>query len=458
MSTILSPAAPPYPRASHAWYVVGILTLAYVFAFIDRQILSLLVEPIETDLGITDTRMSLLLGLSFAIFYTLLGIPIARLADARSRRSIIATGIFLWSLMTILCGVARNYWQLFLARMGVGVGEAALTPAALSMISDYFPKERLARAIGVFTIGVPAGQGIATLIGAALLPVIAGLGRVQLPVLGTLSPWQLIFVAVGLPGILIAALMRSVREPVRRSVGGTAVSGSEALPLRTVVAYLLENRRTYLGHFLGMSVLTIMGYGIGSWIPTFFARTYGLAVGSAAFTATLFWLGTIFTVFGTLGVVAGSYLADRLHRRHVDGHVRAVVIGISLMLPGYTLFALMPTPELALALLIPATLGAAIPTSAGAAALMLIAPPRMRAQVSALFYFVINLVGLGVGPTAVALLTDYVFRDEAALRYSLALVAVLAGVAAIVTLALLLAPYRRTLAQLERWATATDPA
>lgn len=402
----MSAAVPPYPRARHAWYVVGVLTLAYVFSFIDRQILSLLVEPIEADLGISDTRMSLLLGLSFAIFYTLLGIPIARFADASSRRSIIAAGIFLWSLMTVLCGVARTFWQLFLARMGVGVGEAALTPAALAMISDYFPKERLARAIGVFTIGVPAGQGIATLVGAALLPVIAGLGRVQLPALGTLALWQLIFIAVGLPGLLIAALMMTVREPIRRSISGTAAVGSGALPLRTVVAYLLENRRTYLGHFLGMSVLTIMGYGIGSWLPTFFARTYGLAVGSAAFTATLLWLGTIFTLVGSAGVVAGGYLADRLHRRYADGHLRAVLVGIGLLLPGYALFALMPTPALALLLLIPATLGAAIPTSAGAAALMLISPPRMRAQVSALFYFVINLVGLGVGPTAVALLTD----------------------------------------------------
>jgi len=150
----VSAAAPPYPRASHAWYVVGVLTLACVFSFIDRQILSLLVEPIEADLGISDTRRSLLPGLSFAIFYTLLGIAIARFADASSRRPIIAAGIFLWSLMTVLCGVSRTVWQLFLARMGVGVGEAALTPAALSMISDYFPKERLARAIGVFTIGV----------------------------------------------------------------------------------------------------------------------------------------------------------------------------------------------------------------------------------------------------------------------------------------------------------------
>lgn len=187
-----------------------------------------------------------------------------------------------------------------------------------------------------------------------------------------------------------------------------------------------------------MSVLTIMGYGIGSWLPAFFARTYGLAVGSAAFTATLLWLGTIFTLVGSAGVVAGGYLADRLHRRYVDGHLRAVLVGIGLLLPGYALFALMPTP--ALALLIPATLGAAIPTAAGAAALMLIAPPRMRVQVSALFYCVINLVGLGVGPTAVALLTDYVFRDEAALRYSLALVALSAGVAAIITMALVLAP------------------
>ncbi|HSN71965.1 MAG TPA: MFS transporter [Steroidobacteraceae bacterium] len=447
----------PYPRPAYAWYVVGVLTLAYIFSFIDRQILSLLVEPIKADLGISDTRMSLLLGLSFALFYTVLGIPIARLADVKSRRAIIGAGIFLWSLMTVLCGLSRNYWQLFLARMGVGVGEAALSPAALSMISDYFPRERIGRAISVYKMGISSGQGIAIIVGATVLPLIAALGSIDLPLLGELKPWQAVFVVVGVPGILLAGLLFTVREPVRRHLDGRSVTGSErSIPMRTVIRYLLENRGTYLRHFIGMSVLTIMAYGIGSWIPAFLVRSYGLD--TIEFSRVLTWLGVIVIVSGAIGTLLGGQLADRLGRRYADGYIRAVLIGVAVLIPGYGLFALMPTPELALLLLVPATLGGAIPTAAGTAALMLIAPSQMRAQVSALYYFVINLIGLAVGPTSVALITDFVLRDEADLRYSITIVAFIAGICAAVLLWSLLAPYRRTLAQAQDWAAAVEHA
>jgi len=453
----MSSLAEPYPRSAYAWYVVGVLTLAYIFSFIDRQILSLLVEPIKADLGISDTRMSLLLGLSFALFYTVLGIPIARLADAKTRRTIIGAGIFLWSLMTVLCGLSRSYWQLFLARMGVGVGEAALSPAALSMISDYFPKERIGRAISVYKMGISSGQGIAIIVGATILPVITAYGAIDLPLVGELAPWQAIFVVVGAPGLLLAALLFTVREPVRRHLDGRSVAkGSSGIPMRTVIRYLIENRSTYLRHFVGMSVLTIMAYGIGSWIPAFFIRTYGLD--TAAFSRVLVWLGLIVIIGGAAGTLIGGQLADRLQRRYADGYIRAVLIGVGLLIPGYGLFALMPTAGLALALLVPATLGGAIPTAAGTAALMLIAPSQMRAQVAALYYFVINLVGLAIGPTSVALVTDYGFEDESALRYSLAIVALAAGVCAAALLLSLLAPYRRTVAQAQVWAATAEKA
>jgi MFS family permease len=451
----MSVATPPYPRPAYAWYVVAVLFIAYVFSFIDRQILSLLVEPIKADLGISDTRMSLLLGLSFALFYTVLGIPIARLADAKSRRAIIGIGVFLWSLMTILCGLSRSYWQLFLARMGVGVGEASLSPAALSMISDYFPKERIGRAISVYKMGISSGQGIAIIVGATILPVITALGTIELPLLGELRPWQAIFVVVGVPGIALSALLFTVREPIRRHLDGRSVSdGERGIPMRTVVRSLLANRSTYLRHFLGMSVLTIMAYGIGSWIPAFFMRSYGLD--TTEFARVLTGLGLIILTSGAAGTLIGGQLADRLHRRYTDGYIRAVLIGVALLIPGYGLFALMPTPGLALALLVLATLGGAIPTAAGTAALMLIAPSQMRAQVSALYYFVINLIGLAVGPTAVALVTDYGFRDESALRYSLAIVAFVAGSAAAAILLSLLGPYRRTIEQANDWAAAVE--
>jgi MFS family permease len=430
----------------YAWYVIGVLMLAYGFAFLDRQILALMVEPIKRDLGISDFRMSLLLGLAFAIFYTVLGVPIARLADRSNRRNLIAVGILLWSLATAACGLARTYGQLFLARMSVGVGEAVLSPAALSLIADYFPREKLGRAISAYTVGMSTGGGIATLAGALLLPQIMAAGSLDLPVLGSVHPWQAIFVAIGLPGILVALLTLTVREPPRQ---GSVAMHAAGIPLKRVFAYLGHNRRTFLGHFLGMSVLTIMGYGVGYWIPSFFIRSYGLTPAEAG--RCLFRYGLISTVVGAAGIIAGGWLADRLFRRGDDGYVKAVLCGVALLVPGYALFALMPTPQLALLALVPAVLGGSIPVAGGAAALMVLAPNQMRAQVSALYYFTISLLGLGLGPSLVAFCTDFVFRDEASLRYSIAIVSVIAGSAAAIVLFTLRKPFRATVAAARNW-------
>ncbi|TFH66192.1 MAG: MFS transporter, partial [Gemmatimonadales bacterium] len=181
---------------AYTWYVVAILTLANVSSYADRQILTLLVGPIRRDLAISDTQMSLLLGASFALFYTVLGFPIARLADQRSRRWIIAVGIAVWSIMTGLCGIARNYAQLLLARIGVGVGEAALSPPAYSMIADYFPREKLGTAIGTYSMGIYVGVGLAQIIGGAIVSVVGAEGAWSLPLVGAVRPWQVVFFAV----------------------------------------------------------------------------------------------------------------------------------------------------------------------------------------------------------------------------------------------------------------------
>ncbi|MGH8561818.1 MAG: MFS transporter, partial [Nevskiales bacterium] len=195
----------------YAWYVVAVLMVAYVFSFIDRQILNLLVGPIRRDLGISDTQMSLLMGFSFALFYTICGIPLGRLADSKSRRTIIAVGIFFWSIMTAACGTARHYWQFFLYRMGVGVGEATLSPSAYSLIADYFPREVRATAISVYSMGIYIGSGLAFLLGGLVIKF-AGQAEVVLPVVGATRPWQLIFFMLGIAGILFTFAMYTVRE------------------------------------------------------------------------------------------------------------------------------------------------------------------------------------------------------------------------------------------------------
>ena len=434
---------------AYAWYVVSLLTLAYICSFIDRQIITLLVGPIKQDLGLTDTQMSYLLGLSFALFYTVFGFLIAIAADRLNRRNIIAAGIFIWTLMTAACGLARGYGQLFLARMGVGFGEGALSPAALSMISDYFPREKLGRAIAVYSTGIAVGSGIALLVGGTVIQMVGTADTVTLPLLGELRPWQAAFVIVALPGIPIGLLMFTIREPDRL---GRLRTGAARWSLQPALHQLRHHRRTYAGICLGMAVLTVMAYGIIGWIPEHFRRSYGWTIGQVSL-----WYGLVLIVFGPLGAFTGGWLADRFQRRHGDGYLRAVLVGLAVLGPGYILFALMPGPWLSLAWLVPATLGGAIPTSVAGAALMQVTPNEMRATISALYYFVLSIIGLGLGPTSIALLTDYWFADEGALRYSIAIVAVVATVAALALMAWARPHFARSVVAAEDWAGRSPP-
>jgi MFS family permease len=442
-----------YPAPAYGWYVVVVLTLGYVVSFLDRQIFALLVQPIRADLGLTDTQVSLVGGLAFAIFYTVLGIPIGRLADRRSRRAIIAVGITIWCCMTAACGLARNYWQLFLARVGVGVGEATLNPSALSLISDYFPRERRGRAISFYNMGVSLGVGIANIVGAWAIAVATAAAPLVLPLVGELRPWQMVFLVVGLPGLLVALLMATVREPERRDrlrVERPDGNSSEEIGVADTLRYLRQRWSTYATHFLGMSVVTIIGYAYFFWIPTMFVRTWGWSIPEAGYT-----YGLITLVFGPLGVNLGGWAADWLYGRgYRDGLMRTALAGaVLLFVPASIIAPLMPDPAWAIAWLIPSTVGGAVITATGSAALMMITPNQMRGQVTALYYFVINALGLTLGPTAVALVTDYGFADDGALRWSLAIVAAAASVLALGFLFTNLPLYRARVEEAERWSS-----
>src|SRR5580692_8445229 len=230
----------------YAWYVVGVLTLLYAFSFIDRQIFSLLVGPLRRDLRIGDAKMSLLIGFSFALFYTFFGIPLGRLADIYSRRLIIATGLVLWSGFTASCGLAQTFETMLLLRMGVGVGEAALSPAAYSLITDYFPRERLATALSVYSMGIYVGSGMAYLLGGLVVAYASTQAMWTIPLLGAVHPWQIIFFLVGLPGIAIAPLLFTVKEPAVPHGTSRGSSRRSTVPMRQVFRYIFENRRTFL--------------------------------------------------------------------------------------------------------------------------------------------------------------------------------------------------------------------
>lgn len=437
---------PPYPSTRYSWYVVVVLMLAYVFAFLDRQILALLVDPIKRDIGLTDFQMSLLLGPAFAFFYVTLGIPVGRLADRRSRRTIIGVGIAIWSVMTAACGLAKTFTHLLIARIGVGVGEATLQPCATSVISDYFPREKRGRAISVYSMGLGIGAGLALVLGGQVIAAVSDGPALTLPLIGDVYGWQIVFLVVGLPGLLVAALMFTVKEPHRRDrivIDGQEV---EQIPVIDVVRYLAKNWRTYGSHFLGLSIMGIIGNAYLAWIPTVFIRTWGWGIGEISL-----YYGLVISIGGIIGVNLGGWMGDKMYQRGIkDGHMRAVLFGTAMLVVAAILVPLMPNPWWGLALLVPHAIGSGIPTACGPTALMMIAPNQMRGQISAVYWFVLSILGLMIGPTAVALASEIFFDGPADIRYGLSLVSAVTG-SFIWILILNLKPYRASVIEAEGW-------
>lgn len=440
----------PYPGPLYAWTVCGVLLLALIFSFLDRSIITLLVIPIEQDLGIGDTELSLIQGFSFALFFALLGLPIARLVDSRSRTAVVAAGVAVWSVMTAAGGLATHFWHLFATRVGLGAGEATLLPGATSLLADTFPPQRRGVALGVFSMGIFVGSGLALILGGILVRVLAA-HPLTLPGLGTPPAWRVIFVAVGLPGLLVAALLAALREP--RRLGAADADGAAAsLPLSEVVGYFRSHARTIACHNLGFTALALAGYAAGAWIPTFFVRVHGWEAGQVGLR-----FGAVVLVVGPLGCIVGGWLSDRLERLgREDGKLRVGIVAALGALPAGLAFPLAPGPWAALALVAPFFFFISFVWGVAPAALQDIMPNRMRGQAAAVYTAVVNLVGLGVGPTSVALLAEFVLGDPRRLDAALAIVLPLATVVAAVLFRLGRSPFVRTARQ-ARVAAGADP-
>jgi len=408
-------AAPASTR--YAWYVVLALTAIYMLSYMDRQILSLLVGPMKRDLGISDTRVGLLQGLAFGLFYTFMGLPLGRIADRRSRRGLIAVGVVLWSFFTSACSVARSFWTLFLARMGVGVGEASLSPAAYSLISDYFPKEKLGVAISVYYMGVFFGTSLSLLVTGMVVDAVAHTPLITVPVLGTMASWRITFLFVGLPGLLFALLAYTVREPVRREVLRARDGRATQLTFRETLAEMARRRQSLIGISVGAIFQAVPTYALISWTPAYFQRIHHWTAGQSGRG-----LAALLLAFGCTGMYAGGRLSDYWQKRGVsEGPLRVGVvcaIGSVLLLPAAYL---MEDTTWVLALLAPGIFFLALPMGTSAAALQRIFPNQVRGQVSALFLFLLNLGGLTLGPLMPGLLNDRLFHNEKALGFSLAI-------------------------------------
>ena len=430
----------------YAWYVVGVLTLANVSGFLDRQVLSLLVPAIERDLHISDTQMSYLIGLSFSVFYTVLGLPIAWWADRANRRNVMAIGVTLWSLMTMACGLASTYPRLLLARIGVGVGEATLNAPSVSLIADYFPRERVGVATSVWSLGIFLGSGLAYFIGGWVVGMVATSARVVLPVVGALRSWQLVFVIVGAPGLAIALLMATVRDPRRTGLAARASRTAALFP------YVLANLRAVLTLGVGFAISASVNFGVAAWLATFLIRTYGWTPARAGMVQ-----GILTMTVGVGGTLAGGRVADVLVRRgRIDAPLRVGIIGAVGMLVSASMYPLMPTAALAVAWLVAVNFFAAFPWGPAAAAAAEIVPAPIRTQGVALYFFVLNLVSGTLGPTAVAVFTDHVFHDPLALRYSLAIVDVIGMLLTMGLLWLGMPAYRATAQRAQLLNSATE--
>ncbi|MCU1338173.1 MAG: major facilitator superfamily 1 [Bryobacterales bacterium] len=433
-----APAAQASVPSTYAWYAAVVLMLCYTLSYIDRQILSLLVPFIKADLKINDTLVGLLQGFSFALFYAIMGLPLGRVADSANRRNLISISIAFWSIFTAGCALARSYTTLFLARVGVGIGEAGLNPASFSILSDLFPKERLGAALSVFYIGNLLGSSLALIVGGTAVQAVTRQPEITLPVLGTIASWRMTFLILGLPGLFFALLVFTLKEPIRKNLARTS-TGATRLTIAETFTEIRSRWQSVLGISVGFVFQAACNYGFTAWVPTYFLRAHGWTIGQTGRA-----LGFLILPFGCLGLYLGGWLSERWQKR---GMVDApLLVGIPCAI-GILLFLvpamLMPSAGWSLALIGPGLFFLVLPMGTAGAALQLIFPNQVRAQVSALYLFILNLGGLTLGPLMPGVFADYLFKDPKMIGAALSLTMAISGVLMLIVVSVTRRPYRK---------------
>ena len=431
----------PYPDRRYAWFVVFVLILASLIAFIDRQVVAIVVDPMKEDLGVGDTEIGWLYGV-FALFYAFAALPIASLADRKSRKHIIAIGIFLWSLMTIACGLTRNFWQILFARIWVGIGEATLSPSTTSLIGDYFPRRDIPLALSIFQTGPIIGTGLAFIIGGVVLDLVENAEPLVLPFIGALKPWQQTFVYVGVPGMFLAAFFLLIREPSRRP----SVSLDEEEGEITLGRFYRDNAWTIFFHHMGFVSLVLTGYAFVFWSVSFLVRVHGMPAAEASQT-----FGWIFVVFGPMGPLAVAWLAKRLSDRgHDDANITAGMLGGLLTIPSVLLIQIAPNGFWALVCYAPALMMVNSPFGIASGALPVITPPHLRARVAAV-YMLTGAFGMMFGPPLAGAFNEYVFPGQDGVRYSMITMTLFFGIIGFIFLWFGRRHYAQSMADSRSW-------
>lgn len=399
---------PPEVGGPYAYYVLSVLFVVYIFNFIDRQILAILLQPIKEDLKISDTALGFLTGSAFALFYTFAGLPLALVADRWVRRSLIAISLATWSIMTAVSGLARGFTDLTLARIGVGIGEAGATPPAHSLIADYFPPEKRATAFAIYASGIYVGVGIGFFVGGWI---------------NDRYGWRTAFYVVGLPGLLMALIVRlTVREPPR-GLSETHVTIGRQYTINEVWQFFGKVPAGRNASLAG-AFHAFVGYGLSTWIPAFFVRLHGMTPGSLGR-----WLSWITAIGGLVGAFAGGWIADRWARSNPRARPYVGMIGALLSTVPLFVTLLVTDTQLALLFLLPYNIFTTLWLGPTVAIIQELVPPAMRSMASAVFLFIVTIIGLGAGPQVVGIMNDWIGTREA-IRYSLLSVAIIMNIIA----------------------------
>lgn len=422
---------------TQAWYLVALCTLAFFFSYIDRQIVSLLIEPIKADLKLSDTQFGLLQGLAFSMFYAVMGLPVAAASDRVSRPMIIALGLAVWSAATMACGLARGFGQMLLARMMVGAGEASLSPATYSLISDLFPRRSIGRATAVFSMGSFLGAGFAYLVGGAMIAALQRSGPIEIAG-QVIAPWRVVMLIVGAPGLLLALLiLLTGRDPGRAKAAGAPVPSNGE-----VMGFLKTHAGIFVPHILGYSLYAMALFAVLSWSPAYLGRIHGFTTAQTGLV-----LGPMALLASGGGALVSGFLLDRATRLgRPDGPFKVGAYGALGVI--VAAIALVASPNLngALVALALAFFFTAFPMAPSAAVIQTLAPGAMRSRISAIFLFFNSFIGLALGSALVGMLNDAVFGVAQGLRYSLPLVAGGAAACAFILLWRGARPYARAMA------------
>ena len=422
---------------AYSYYVLGVLLAAYIIAFMDRIALSLAVDPIRSDLGLSEVQISLLIGLAFVMLYTTAGVVLGRLADTGNRPLLIIVGMILWCAATSASGLATGFGSLLLARILVGLGEATLSPTSYSLISSYFPPAQLALATSVYTLGITLGSGLATYIVGMVVAHSDALNIFSMP--DSTGGWRAGFVLIGLIGLPFILLMFTVREPRRT---GESNEG-EAPSLPAVAVHIRDNIGAYGFILGGYAIMAMASVGVVFWGPTYFMRVHGMA---QADVGALFGVGM--GLCGTAGLLAGGWLADRLFARSViDAAPRIVMASLAIQIPLFALVYLSSDGVVAARTLVPGLFVMLVQGGLQGATIQLLAPRRMRGLIVAIYFMMANIVGMAIGPFLTAFLTEKVFDDPLEIGTSLAVITAASSLVAIALIWKGLPAYRRLATQ-----------